>query len=143
MIWFSSPDQMDYLQHTQTDYEQQDQIGKKRDVVVGGSKQIQQQQPSCSVCKSEKIITDPESAEIICSSCGMVISDKLEEINRPERRIFNEDTDNDKTSRTGAPTSIAYPDMGLSTVITKTHRDAEGQKNSYTHTLFNAKVKDM
>jgi transcription initiation factor TFIIIB Brf1 subunit/transcription initiation factor TFIIB len=73
----------------------------------------------------------------------MVISDKLEEINRPERRIFNEDTDNDKTSRTGAPTSIAYPDMGLSTVITKTHRDAEGQKNSYTHTLFNAKVKDM
>ena len=34
----------------------------------------------CSVCKrSDKIVTDPESGEIICSNCGMVLSDKVED----------------------------------------------------------------
>jgi transcription initiation factor TFIIB len=127
MVWFSSPDQSGYLQHIETDHEQQqEKIQKKRDVVVGS--QQKQQRPSCSVCKSDKVITDTESGEIICSNCGVVISDKLEEINRPERRIINEDADNNKTSRTGAPTSIAYHDMGLSTTIAKTHTDARGQK---------------
>ena len=131
MVWFSSPDQSEYLQHMQTDHkQQQEKIENKRYVVVGSQQQKQKQQrPSCSVCKSDKVITDTESGEIICSNCGVVISDKLEEINRPERRIINEDADNNnKTSRTGAPTSIAYHDMGLSTSIAKTHRDARGQK---------------
>jgi transcription initiation factor TFIIB len=131
MVWFSSPDQSEYLQHMQTDdKQQQEKIENKRDVLVGSQQQKQKQQrPSSSVCKSDKVITDTESGEIICSNCGVVISDKLEEINRPERRIINEDADNNnKTSRTGAPTSIAYHDMGLSTTIAKTHTDARGQK---------------
>src|SRR5918996_4533469 len=34
----------------------------------------------CSICKrSDKIVTDSESGEIICSNCGMVISDKIED----------------------------------------------------------------
>jgi transcription initiation factor TFIIIB Brf1 subunit/transcription initiation factor TFIIB len=33
----------------------------------------------CSLCKSESAITDPESAEIVCTKCGMVISDKIEQ----------------------------------------------------------------
>ena len=84
-----------------------------------------QQRPSCSVCKSDKVITDTESGEIICSNCGVVISDKLEEINRPERSTYNMTED---TSRTGAPTSIAKHDMGLSTVIANTEKDAVGNK---------------
>jgi TFIIB zinc-binding len=33
----------------------------------------------CSICKSNNVITDPEAAEIVCSKCGMVISDKIQE----------------------------------------------------------------
>jgi hypothetical protein len=28
-------------------------------------------------CKSNNVITDPEAAEIVCSKCGVVISDKF------------------------------------------------------------------
>jgi len=33
---------------------------------------------SCPLCKSESLITDTES-EVICSKCGVVISDKNQE----------------------------------------------------------------
>jgi hypothetical protein len=37
----------------------------------------------CSVCKtSDKIITDPESGEIICSNCGMVINFRQNSTNK-------------------------------------------------------------
>src|SRR2546430_17392400 len=64
----------------------------------------------CSICKrSDKIITDPESGEIICSSCGVVISDKIQQINKPERRTFDTEQSNNNNNRvrTGDPTSIA------------------------------------
>ena len=35
---------------------------------------------TCPGCKNERIITDSESGEMICSSCGRVISDKLQDI---------------------------------------------------------------
>ena len=35
----------------------------------------------CSICKSnQKTITDTDSGELICSNCGVVISDKTEQI---------------------------------------------------------------
>lgn len=36
----------------------------------------------CSLCNSESAITDPESAEIVCTKCGMVISDELMKLDR-------------------------------------------------------------
>ena len=81
----------------------------------------------CSTCGCDKTITDTESGEIICSKCGQVISDKIEEI-RPEWRNFaSSDGSNDK-SRIGMSTSLARHDMGLSTMIGMTDRDASGQK---------------
>src|ERR687889_2475592 len=81
----------------------------------------------CSTCGCNQTITDTESGEIICSKCGQVISDKIEEI-RPEWRNFtSSDGSNDK-SRIGMSTSLARHDMGLSTIIGKTDRDASGQK---------------
>src|ERR671918_133723 len=83
--------------------------------------------PVCSICGYNQTITDTESGEIICSKCGQVISDKIEEI-RPEWRNFaSSDGSNDK-SRIGMSTSLARHDMGLSTIIGKTDRDASGQK---------------
>ena len=71
-------------------------------------------QTLCSICKrSDKIVTDPESGEIICSNCGMVISDKAEDISQLERDIFSGGQIHEIRARTGAPTSLAYHDMGL------------------------------
>ena len=33
----------------------------------------------CSACKSNRVITDYESGEVICSNCGLVISDNIQE----------------------------------------------------------------
>jgi len=85
----------------------------------------------CSICKSNQIITDTESGEIICSKCGQVISDEIQETG-PEWRNFasspSSDESNDRRSRIGMPTSLARHDMGLSTIIGRTDRDASGQK---------------
>ena len=43
---------------------------------------------TCSICNKSQTITDLESGELICSNCGLVISDKIQEI-RPEWRAFN------------------------------------------------------
>ena len=78
----------------------------------------------CSICKSNQIITDAESGEIICSKCGQVISDKVQQTG-PEWRDFGL---SDTRSRVGMSTSLAKHDMGLSTIIGRTDRDASGQK---------------
>lgn len=77
--------------------------------------------------KGKSIITDLESGELICSDCGMVISDNIQENNRSERRAFNIMELNDR-SRTGAPTTLARHDMGLATVIGNGDKDASGTK---------------
>jgi transcription initiation factor TFIIB len=84
----------------------------------------------CSICKSNQIITDTESGELICSKCGQVISDKVQQAG-PEWRNFAQSSSNesnDSRSRVGMSTSLARHDMGLSTIIGRTDRDASGQK---------------
>jgi transcription initiation factor TFIIB len=84
----------------------------------------------CSICgkgKGKTVIIDPESGEIICSNCGMVISDKVQDMSRPEWRAFSAEEVNDRC-RTGAPTSLARHDRGLYTIIGKTDKDGVGHK---------------
>lgn len=82
----------------------------------------------CTNCSSyQAAITDPETGEIICSNCGMVIFDKIEDTIHPERRMHTFE-DVDKRARTGAPSSLARHDMGLSTIIGRSDNDANGQK---------------
>jgi transcription initiation factor TFIIB len=88
-----------------------------------------QNQALCSICnRSDRIVTDPESGEIICSNCGMVISDKVEDSSHLERHVFTGGQIEQARARTGAPTSLARHDMGLATIIGKEDRDASGQK---------------
>jgi transcription initiation factor TFIIB len=77
--------------------------------------------------KGKSIITDFEAGELICSDCGMVISDNIQENNRSERSAFNIMELNDR-SRTGAPTTLARHDMGLATVLGNGDKDASGTK---------------
>jgi transcription initiation factor TFIIB len=82
----------------------------------------------CSICKrTDRIISDLESGEIICSNCGMVISEKLQVISRRDRRAFSLEEANDRII-TGLPTSLARHDMGLATIIGKHDRDASGHR---------------
>ena len=81
----------------------------------------------CSLCnKHTNILTDPESGEIVCTNCGSIINDKVQEI-QPIWNIFDVEDRNSK-SRSGAPTSLAKHDRGLSTIIGKVNRDASGQQ---------------
>src|ERR687885_264603 len=85
---------------------------------------------SCSICQSKQIITDSDSGELICSKCGQVISDRVQQ-EGPEWRNFDllsPGQSNTSRSRVGMSTSLARHDMGLSTIIGRTDRDASGQK---------------
>ncbi|MDG7038867.1 MAG: transcription initiation factor IIB [Nitrososphaerota archaeon] len=79
----------------------------------------------CSRCGSKELLLDTGSGEIICASCGYVIKEKVEDT-KPEWRAFSKEENEDR-SRTGVPTSIAMHDMGLSTVIGQSDRDASGR----------------
>jgi transcription initiation factor TFIIB len=82
---------------------------------------------TCSMCNGDSTpITDPECGEIICSNCGMVISEKIEDTSHQEQWVSTlKETDN--RTRTGAPSSLARHDMGLSTIIGRENKDAKGQ----------------
>jgi transcription initiation factor TFIIB len=94
---------------------------------------------SSSVCHTDihtDLITDSESGEVICSSCGVVITERSEDISNPEWRAFTPEEKNSK-SRTGKPTTLAKHDRGLATMISKTGRDASGRKfGDYTYSTF-------
>jgi transcription initiation factor TFIIB len=83
----------------------------------------------CSICKSnQKTVTDTDSGEIICGNCGVVISDKTEQIGAEWLNYASSSDGSNDRSRIGMPTSLARHDMGLSTVIGMTDKDASGQK---------------
>jgi transcription initiation factor TFIIB len=70
----------------------------------------------CKSCRSRSMIFDGITGETICSQCATVISD---------RQTIIEKDPNSK-SEMGQPTSLVYPDKGLSTVITSSNTDAYG-----------------
>jgi transcription initiation factor TFIIB len=83
----------------------------------------------CCVCGSDQLVTIPDSGEIVCERCGIVISDKTEE--NPEWRTFftsRGGREGDYGNRTGMPFSLARSDMGLSTILGRTNKDARGNK---------------
>ena len=79
---------------------------------------------SC-MCGKGQLITDVESGEIACNKCGLVTTDRVQE-NRAEWRTFGSDSID--RSRVGSPTSLAYHDMGLATVIGKENKDSSGRQ---------------
>ena len=80
----------------------------------------------CSECGSNNIIHDEESGEIICSNCGLVITQTI--INKgPEWRAFTQ-SEKESRSRVGVPLSFSVHDKGLTTMIGRVGRDAFGRK---------------
>jgi len=71
------------------------------------------------------MITDRKSAEVVCSRCGRVISDYVE-TNSPDWHTSIKDRSNNRSGIGMSLSSLARHDMGLSTIIGRTDRDASG-----------------
>ena len=72
------------------------------------------------------VITDPETGELIRKDTGEVISDNT--LSREKEWPSFDTVQGENRARTGTPTSLAFHDMGLSTVIGKEATDASGKK---------------
>jgi transcription initiation factor TFIIB len=87
----------------------------------------------CNLCNSGRMVTDLESAEVVCGSCGLVSPDKAIE-SRAEWTRFDSDNGNNNRQRVGLPNSLAFHDMGLSTIIGNQNRDSTGHTlNAYVN----------
>ncbi len=75
----------------------------------------------CPKCQLDHLIEDPESGEQVCSICGIVFQEKMEET---KIRLHSKDPN----SRGIESCSLADYDMTLSTIIGYARRDAKGQE---------------
>lgn len=82
----------------------------------------------CPQCGKRALIEDEHTGELTCHNCGFVVSERAVD-HGPEWRLFSDEKGTDR-ARAGSPTSIIYKDMGLSTVIGKSDRDASGRSFS-------------
>lgn len=82
------------------------------------------------------LVTDSSRGEVLCSSCGMVITDKVEDTTPEQRSNTIEDYNNN--TRNGMASALSIHDKGLSTIIGNTDRDALGNSmSSYMKGTFN------
>jgi transcription initiation factor TFIIB len=80
--------------------------------------------PRSAILADSVVITDPETGELIRKDTGEVISDNT--LSREKEWRSFDTVDGENRARTGTPTSLAFHDMGLSTVIGKEATDASG-----------------
>jgi transcription initiation factor TFIIB len=80
--------------------------------------------PRSAILADLVVITDPETGELIRKDTGEVISDNT--LSREKEWRSFDTVEGENRARTGTPTSLAFHDMGLSTVIGKEATDASG-----------------
>lgn len=79
----------------------------------------------CPNCGKRTLVEDAHTGELSCSNCGYVVAERAVD-QGPEWRSFSDETGENR-ARAGSPTSITYRDMGLSTMIGSSNRDASGR----------------
>lgn len=79
----------------------------------------------CVSCGGTSFTKDYVRGENICTSCGLVLSERSAD-RGPEWRAFTTEERNAK-ARTGAPMTLTIADGGLSTVIDWRNKDASGR----------------
>ena len=100
---------------------------KKMSIANKGNSRLSLQAfDKCPRCGKASMVLDATTGEQICTNCGYVMKDKIEETG-PEWRTFAREEGGENRIRTGMPSSLAMHDMGLSTVIGKENRDASGR----------------
>ena len=93
------------------------------------------------MCTTGRIVTDLDSGEMVCDSCGLVSPEIITD-GRAEWRTF--ESGNNNRQRVGAPNSLAFHDMGLSTVIGNENQDSSGHRldASVTSTIHRLRLWD-
>ena len=79
----------------------------------------------CPICGSTSFTVDSARAEVSCDRCGLVLDESLID-NGPEWRAFDHEQRN-KRARTGAPSTFAISDKGLSTTMGTRNVDSKGR----------------
>jgi transcription initiation factor TFIIB len=80
--------------------------------------------PNSAILADLVVVTDPETGELIRKDTGEVISDNT--LSRGKEWRSFDTIEGENRARTGTPTSLAFHDMGLSTLIGKEATDASG-----------------
>ena len=80
----------------------------------------------CPGCGGLDNLFDQNRGELICSNCGMVITEKLID-KGPEWRAFDSDQ-RERRTRVGAPMTYTIHDQGLSTIIDWKNKDFAGHE---------------
>lgn len=89
--------------------------------------QVSLDSQKCKRCSKGPLVTDSSNGEVICASCGLVISERMESGGPEYRNFLDGSTDN---SRTGDGTSLRRHDRGLSTIINPLNKDSTGKQLS-------------
>jgi transcription initiation factor TFIIB len=80
--------------------------------------------PNSAILADLVVVTDPETGELIRKDTGEVISDNM--LSQEKEWHSFDIGEHENRARTGTATSLAFHDMGLSTVIGKEVTDASG-----------------
>ncbi len=80
--------------------------------------------PKCPSCGDKKMVTDQNTGELFCGTCGLVLTDKISDTGAEWRSFANDETNR---TRVGAGTSLTMHDMGLSTIIGTQNKDSTGK----------------
>ena len=82
----------------------------------------------CPDCGNKKLTRDYEKGEVVCSNCGLIVAENMED-SGPEWRAFDSEQ-REKRARGGAPIKLMRPNKGLVTEIDQYNRDIRGAKIS-------------
>jgi len=80
--------------------------------------------PKCPSCGNKKMVTDQNTGELFCGTCGFVVTEKISDTGAEWRSFANDETNR---TRVGAGTSLTMHDMGLSTIIGIQNKDSTGK----------------
>jgi len=70
------------------------------------------------------MVTDQNTGELFCGTCGLVVTEKISDTGAEWRSFANDETNR---TRVGAGTSLTMHDMGLSTIIGTQNKDSTGK----------------
>tara|TARA_Y100000590_G_scaffold125633_1_gene143660 strand:- start:2393 stop:3334 length:942 start_codon:yes stop_codon:yes gene_type:complete len=97
----------------------------------------------CQNAKNKDIllVTDQSTGEVMCSLCGEVIFESTAELGSEN---FQSSEDYLSKSRTGRKSTLAFNDMGLSTIIQQSDKDATGKflSSEMKRTFFRLRMWD-
>jgi len=79
---------------------------------------------ACPECRSAHLVRDDTRGEVVCDSCGLVISEAAVDPG-PEWSAFSAE-EHDRLARGGAPRGYTSQTIGLTTVIPIATRDSKG-----------------